>query len=82
MENPQQTTTCPFPSHDGQSENNKLDSVNDYDGGEESDDEIEITMVTTCESERHASLRYLDEQDYQLIISPNGWLDGSIIHSA
>ena len=39
-------------------------------------------MVTTCESECHRSLRNLDEQDYQLIMSPHGWLDGAIIHSA
>ena len=45
-------------------------------------DDIEVTMVTTCESERHRSLRNLDVQDYQLIMSPHGWLNGAIIHSA
>ena len=39
-------------------------------------------MVTTCESERHCSLRNLNVQDYQLIMSPHGWRDGAIIHSA
>ena len=35
-----------------------------------------------AESERHRSLGNLDEQDYQLIMSPHGWLDDKIIHSA
>ena len=66
----QETTACPSLSHDDQSEA----SVNDSDIEEESDD-VEVTMVTTCEFERHASLKNLDEQDYQLINAPNGWLD-------
>lgn len=57
-------------------------NAQDSDSEEESADEIEVTMVTTSESERHRSLRNLDEQDYQLILSPHGWLDGAIIHSA
>ncbi|KAL9977684.1 hypothetical protein ACROYT_G015116 [Oculina patagonica] len=40
-----------------------------------------ITMVTTCDTKGHHSLRNLDEQDYQLIMSPHGWLDGATIHS-
>ena len=58
------------------------DNAHDSDSDEKSADDIEVTMVTTCESERHRSLRNLDKQDYQLIISPHGWLDGAIIHSA
>ena len=77
----QETTACPSSSHDDQSEANELVSVNDSDIEEESGD-VEVTMVTTCESERHASLKNLDEQDYQLINAPNGWLDCSIIQSA
>lgn len=57
-------------------------SVQDSDSEGESADDTELTMVTTCESERHRSLRNLDVQDYQLIMSPHGWLDGAIIHSA
>jgi len=57
-------------------------NAQDSDSEEESADEIEVTMVTTSKSERHRSLRNLDEQDYQLILSPHGWLDGAIIHSA
>ena len=71
----QETTACPSSSHDDQSETNELVSVND---SEESDD----VEVTTCECERHASLKNLDELDYQLIKAPNGWLDCSIIQSA
>ena len=56
-------------------------SVQDSDSEGESADDTELTMVTTCESERHRSLRNLDVQDYQLIMSPHGWLDGAIIHS-
>lgn len=59
-----------------------LHLMNDSDIEEESGDDVEVTMVTTCESERHASLKNLDEQDYQLINAPNGWLDCSIIQSA
>ena len=77
----QETTACPSSSNDDQSEANELVSVNDSDIEEESGD-VEVTMVTTCESERHASLKNLDEQDYQLINAPNGWLDCSIIQSA
>ena len=77
----QETTACPS-SHDDQSETNELASVNDSDIEEESGDGVEVTMVTTCESERRASLKNLDEQDYQLINAPNGWLDCSIIQSA
>lgn len=50
----QETTACPSWSHDDQSEANELVSVNDSDIEEESGD-VEVTMVTTCESERHAS---------------------------
>ena len=70
----QQTTACPSTSHDDQSVANELVSVNDSDIAEESGDEVEVAMVTTCESERHASLKNLDEQDYQLINAPNGGL--------
>ena len=77
----QETAACPSSSHDDQSEANELVSVNDSDIEEESGD-VEVTMVTTCESERHASLKNLDEQDYQLINAPNSWLDCSIIQSA
>ena len=49
--------------------------MNDSDSEAESDDdEAEVTIVTTCESERHGSLENLDEQGYQLIITPTGWL--------
>ena len=57
-------------------------SAQDSDNEGERADDIEITMVTTCESERYRSLRNLDVQDYQLIMSPHGWLDSAIIHSA
>ena len=57
-------------------------NAQDSDSEGESADDIEVTMVTTCESERHRSLRNLDLQDYQRIMSPHGWLDGVIIHSA
>lgn len=55
----QESTACPSSSHDDQSETNELVSVNDSDIEEESDD-VEVTMVTTCESERHAPLKNLD----------------------
>ena len=84
QENPVSTTTCSFQSHDSEPEFIELDMYNaqDSDREGESADDIEITMVTICESERHRSLRNLNEQDYQLIMSPHGWLDGAIIHSA
>ena len=81
QENPVATTTCSSKSHDGKPALYELDNAQDSDSEEESDD-IEVTMVTTCETERHRPLRNLDEQDYQLIMSPHGWLDGAIIHSA
>ena len=69
-------------SHGSEPEFIELDmySVQDSDSEGESADDTELTMVTTCESERHRSLRNLDVQDYQLIMSPYGWLDGAIIH--
>ena len=70
----QETTACSSSSHDDQSEATELVRVNDSDIEEESGD-VEVTMVTTCEFERHASLKNLDKQDYQLINAPNGWLD-------
>lgn len=78
------TTTCSSESHDIEPEVIELDMYNaqDSDSEEESADEIEVTMVTTCESETHRSLRNLNEQDYQLIMSPHGWLDGAVIHNA
>ena len=45
---------------------------------EESSDDVEVAMVTTCKYERHASLK----NDYKLIKAPNGWLDCSVIQSA
>ena len=58
------------------------DNAHDSDSDGESSDDIEVTMVTTYESEPHRSLGNLDEQDNQLIMSPHGWLDHAIIHSA
>lgn len=72
----------PSQSHGGAPATNELDNAHDSDSEEESADDIEVTMVTKCESERNGSLKNLDEQDYQLIISPRGWLDCSIIQSA
>ena len=57
-------------------------NAQDSDSEGESADDIEVTMVTACESERRRSLTNLDVQDYQLIMSPHGWLDGAIVHSA
>ena len=84
QENPVSTTTCSSQSHDSEPEFIELDMYNAQDSEKEGEsaDDIEITMVTTCESERHRSLRNLDEQDYQLNMFPHGWLDGAIIHSA
>ena len=82
QENPVATTTCSSQSHNDKPELYESGNAHDFDSEEESADDIEVTMVTTCESERHRSLRNLDEQDYQLIMSPHGWLDGAIIHSA
>ena len=84
QENPVTTTTCSSQSHDSEPEFIELDMYNaqDSDSEGESADDIEVTIVTTCESERHRSLRNLDVQDYQLIMSPHCWLDSAIIHSA
>ena len=84
QENPVTTTTCSSQSHDSEPEFIELDMYNaqDSDSEGESADDIEVTIATTCESERHRSLRNLDVQDYQLIMSPHCWLDGAIIHSA
>ena len=82
QENPVATTTCSSQSHDVKPELYESNNAHDSDSEEESADDIEVTMVTTCESERNCSLRNLDEQDYQLIMSPHGWLDGAITHSA
>lgn len=84
QENPVSNTTCSSQSLDSEPEIIELDMYNAQDSGSEGEsaDDIEVTMVTTCESERHRSLRNLDAQDYQLTMSPHGWLDGAIIHSA
>lgn len=71
QDNPVATTTCSSSqSHDGKPESYEFDNPHDSDSEEESADDIEVTMVTTCESERHRSVRNLNEQDYQLILSP------------
>ena len=80
QENPVATTTCSSQSHNGKPELYESDNALDSDSDEESADDIEVTTVTTCESECHWSLGNLDEQDYQLIMSPHGWLDGAIFH--
>ena len=82
QENPVATATCSSQSHNDKPGLYESDNAHDSDSEEESADDIEVTLVTTCESERHRSLRNLDEQDYQLIMSHHGWLDGAIIHSA
>ena len=84
QENPVTTTTCSSQSHDSEPEFIELDmySAQDSDSEGERADDIEITITITCESERYRSLRNLDVQDYQLIMSPHGWLDGAIVHSA
>ena len=84
QENAVTTTTLSSQSHGSEPEFIELDmySVQDSDSEGESADDTELTMVTTCESERHRSLRNLDVQDYQLIMSPHGWLDCVIVHSA
>ena len=84
QETPVAPTTCFSQSHDDKPASYELDNAqeSDHDSEEESADDIEVTMVTTSESERYRPLRNLDEQDYQLIMSPHGWLDGAIIHSA
>ena len=84
QENPVTTATCSSQSHDSEPEFIELDmyGAQDSDSEGERADDIEITRVTTCESERYRSLRNLDVQDYQLIMSPHGWLDSAIIHSA
>ena len=41
-------------------------NAQDSDSEGESADDIEVTNVTTCESERHRSPTNLDVQDYQL----------------
>ena len=66
QENPVSTTTCSSQSLDSEPEIIELDMYNlqDSDSEGESGDDIEVTMVTTCESERHRSLRNLDAQDY------------------
>lgn len=82
QENPVATTTCSSQSHHNKPKLYESDNAHDSDSDEESSNDIEVTMVTTYESERHCSLGNLDEQDYQLIMSPHGWLDHAIIHSA
>ena len=70
-DNPVATTTCSSQSHHDKHELYESDNAHDPDSEEE-----------RAESERHRSLGNLDEQDYQLIMSPHGWLDDKIIHSA
>ena len=82
QENSVSTTTCSSQSHDSEPEFIELDNAQDSDSEGESADDIEVNVVTTCESQRYRSIRNLDEQDYQLIMSPHGWLDGAIIYSA
>jgi hypothetical protein len=55
----------------------------------ESDEDLEIefshtgiTCVTEGVTNRTASFGDLDENDYDIIISPDGWLDCKIIHAA
>ena len=82
QENPVATTTCSSPSRHDKPQLYESDNAHDSDSDEENADNIKVTMVTTCESERHRSLGNLDEQDYQLIMLPHSWLDDAIIHGA
>ena len=45
-----------------------------------SDDDVVVTGISTCSTEKSASLAKLGEGHYGLILSPNGWLDCDIIH--
>ena len=45
-----------------------------------SDDDVVATGISTCSTEKSASLAKLDERHYGLILSPSGWLDCDIIH--
>jgi len=53
QENPVSTTTCASQSLDGELEFTELDNAQDSDSEEESADDTEVTLVTTCESERY-----------------------------
>ena len=44
--------------------------------------DIEFTKVCLTESEKEAVFRNLDSADYDLILSPTGWLDCAIIQQA
>ena len=43
-------------------------------------DDIVITGISTSPTEKSASLVKLNEEHYNLILSPSGWLDCDIIH--
>ena len=66
QENPVTTTTCSSQSHDSEPEFIELDMYNaqDSDSEGESAGYIEVTIVTTCESERY---RHLQISMYKII---------------
>ena len=65
QETPVAPTTCSSQSHDDKPTSYELDNAQEsyHDSEEESADDMEVTMVTTSESERYRPLRNLDEQD-------------------
>ena len=65
QKNPVATTTCSSQSHHDKPKLYEFDNAHDSDSDKESADDIEVTIVATCESERNCSLGNLYEQDYQ-----------------
>lgn len=64
------STTCSSSQcYGGKPELYEFDNAHDSDSEEESAGDIEVTMVKTCESEGHCSLRKLNEQEYKLFLN-------------
>ena len=61
-----------------ENESNKYCTGDEY----ESDEDLEIICVTKGVANRIASFGDLDEHDYDIISSPDGWLDCKIIQAA
>ena len=69
------TTSSNFPSK-------QIEPKSSSQGSNHSTSDIILTGTSTGNTERFAKLCDLTEQHFQLVLSPNGWLDCDIIHAS
>ena len=57
------------------------DKANSSSNTQNMDSDVIITKVSTCSSEKFAPIAKLNEEHFNLVLSPYGWLDCDIIHA-